>query len=154
MHQSTDGQNHLTQNLFYDTVLSISWALLNTVLKVKNNSWKVTKWFSVCQLFTFATMGLTGSCGCLASRDSLGLHMGGLGKDERSVSTEWVSLSHYCKVKNIVSWNHGKSGTVCQWCSTNSRQERSWGERKNKASRVITSTTWTEKQTQAGFTHH
>lgn len=83
MHQSTVGQNHLIQNLFYNTVLSISWALLNMVLKVKYNSWKVTKWFSVCQLFTFVTMGLTGSCGCLASRDSLGLHMDGLGKDAK-----------------------------------------------------------------------
>ena len=36
LHWPTGGQNHLTQNLFYNKVVSILCNIRNTVLKVKN----------------------------------------------------------------------------------------------------------------------
>ena len=51
-HQPAVGQNHLTQSLFYNKVLTILYKLLNTVLKVRNRMavwvWMVVRVYIIC----------------------------------------------------------------------------------------------------------
>lgn len=59
----TAGQNHPSQSLYYNKVLTISPNLLNTVLKAKKNGCMDSEWFY--QLFALVPARLTGRYGFL-----------------------------------------------------------------------------------------
>ena len=52
LHYPKVEQDHLTQSLIYNELLTISFNLLNSILKVKNSGSQSTEWLEVYHLFT------------------------------------------------------------------------------------------------------